>query len=185
MPTSFQAPTQHNTLSCQIPGPTNHRHHIRHLRRPAQPSHRNLRNIPLRAPHNLLPRNHSRPPDHRGRHVIDRDTLARQPLRSQIPRHPHQASLAGRVVAAVDPPAVAGDAGDVDDAAPFLGPHVGHAELGEDEGGAKVDGEHLVEFGEGDVHDVRDAGAVAGVGDKDVGGVAVVVGDFGEEVLDL
>jgi len=59
-------------------------------------------------------------------------------------------------------------------------------ELDEVERCAEVDGESVIEFGEGDVEDGGDAFAVAGVGDEDVRAWLVVVGgDFGEETDDV
>ena len=62
-------------------------------------------------------------------------------------------------------PTLGRDAGHEDYAAPVLILHVGDGIFGQDEGGAEVDLDRVVEFRNGDVDDVGDALAVAGVGD--------------------
>lgn len=170
----FQPSRNHNTLPCQIPGLTQHRRDVRHFLRNAQPSDRNISHIAGRPLHGLRVGDHPRLADHRGRDIIHCDAILRQ-LQRQVLAHAAQPSLARCIVAAVDPAAVGRDAGHEDDATPFLGDHVRDGDFTEDEGRAEVDCEGVVPFVQGNVHNLGDAFAMAGVGDKDIWAVAVIL----------
>lgn len=85
----------------------------------------------------------------------------------------------------IDAASIPSDACDEDDAAPVSGLHRWNGELAKKEGCAQVDAEGGVEFGEGDVVDMGDAFAVAGVGDEDIGVVAMFSLNFLEESFDV
>ena len=72
------------------------------------------------------------------------------------------------------------------DAAPVVLDHVRDGELAEEERGTEVDGQRVIPFFEGDVDDVGNADAMAGVGDEDVWSrLAVVRGEFFEQARDV
>lgn len=169
----------------QVPSPSTHSHDISHLLRRAQAPNGDIPDITRRALDRLLPGDHARVPDHGGRHVVHRDAVAGE-LPGQVPHQPLQAALGRGVVAAVDAAAVGREAADEDDPAPPPLLHGGHAELGEEEAGAEVDAEGVVELLQGDVEDVGDPLAVAGVADEDVrAGLAVLARDLLEQALDV
>ena len=88
-------------------------------------------------------------------------------------------------MAAVDTPANGRDAGHENNPAPMVGRHGRHAELRQDEAGPQVDAEHLVKLGDGNVHEVADASAVAGIGYQGVWVSPVLGHDLVKEPVEV
>ena len=104
----------------------------------------------------------------RGRgHRVDGDVVAGEFLAERF-RQRDQTGLRGRVVRRVRVAFLAGDRGDVDDAAVVLLDHRGHDRLAADEGAVEIDAQHLAPFLEiGFPHRLVDAGD-AGIVDENV-----------------
>lgn len=91
-----------------------------------------------------------------------------------------------RLTTAIQARAIRGNTTDEHNPTPPLLLHALDAALDEQEARAQVHVERVVEFLDGDVPDVDDALAVAGVGDEDVdGGAGVGCCDGGVEIGDL
>lgn len=89
-------------------------------------------------------------------------------------------------MAAIDTATISCEGPDEDDAAPVLGLHVRNGQLGQDEAGAQVDGEGIVELVDGDIQDAGDAFPIAGIGHQDIRAVLSVLGlDLGKDTLDV
>ena len=101
------------------------------------------------------------------RHRVDEDVVLREFLAERF-RQRDQAGLRGRIMRGVGVAFLAGDRGDVDDAAVFLFEHRRHHRLAADEGPVEIDAQHLAPFLEvGFPHRLVDAGD-AGIVDEDV-----------------
>ena len=103
----------------------------------------------------------------RRRHRVDEDVVLREFLAERFCQR-DQAGLRGRVMRGVGVAFLAGDGGDVDDAAVLLLQHRRHHRLAADEGPVEIDAQHLAPFLEvGFPHRLVDAGD-AGIVDEDV-----------------
>lgn len=127
---SLQPTREQYTLARQITRATEHGDDIGTLLRGAQAADGDIPDIAGGALEELGVGDHAGVADHGGRDVVDRDAVLGQ-LARQVAHHARQACLARRVVAAIDTPAVARDAGHEDDAAPSLRGHVWHGQLGQ------------------------------------------------------
>ena len=88
-------------------------------------------------------------------------------------------------MACIDTTTLRSDGGNEDDAAPFLRLHMGYAELREDEGGAQVHADRVVELLQAHVQDAGPADPLPRVRDEDVRPrLAVLLRDLTEQLLD-
>ena len=99
--------------------------------------------------------------------AVDQDVVLGEFLAERLGQR-DQAGLRGRIMRGVGVAFLAGDRGDVDDAAVFLREHRRHHRLAADEGAVEIDAQHLAPFVEvGFPHRLVDAGD-AGIVDEDV-----------------
>lgn len=180
-----QPSAQQHALPSQVARLRTHGHYVGNLLRRAQAANRYVLDIAGGALHRLGIRHHAGVANHRRRHVVDRNALPGV-LARQVAHHALQARLGGGIMTSVDAAARGSERANEDDAAPLLGLHVRDGQLAEDKTGAQVDGQRVVELVNGDVEDARDALAVAGVGDENVGPVlAVLLLELGVHALDV